>query len=143
MVIHCRRDHHVLDMRHDDIHSILALVGELSGDHLIHADAERIKVGTRIRFSGPCLFGGDIVRGSDHCLTAGVSACRFGDAEIRHLDLAVSGYDDVLRLDIPVDDALPVRFRNAFGCLDGDADRFLVRELPLPRNIILQGNALH
>ena len=104
MIVDCRRHHDILKVRHDDVDRVFPVIGEPSGDHLVHGDTETVEIGSGVRLAGLRLFRRDIMCRSDDVLVHGIAACRLGDAEIRHLDLAVLGNNDVLRLDVAVDD---------------------------------------
>ena len=67
-----------------------------------------------------------------------------GNAEIRHLGRAVFQNHHIVRLDVPVDNALIVGMLQGLGDLHGKVERFLPVEVPAPPlNILLQGDPVH
>jgi len=75
------------------------------------------------------------LRGPDHHSLGrelgGRCLCRFGDPEIGDDHAARRVYEDVVRLDVAVDDAAPVRVRERVGDLARDARRVSDRQAPL------------
>ena len=77
------------------------------------------------------------MHGAHHIGVDGIRARSPGDPEIGNLGGPVRGYDDILRLDIPVDDSIVVRRLQPGGHLQADACRFPDRQLTLAQDISL------
>ncbi len=112
-----------------------------SGNHLVERDAEGIDVGPCVRVPASHLLRRAVMNGSHRVGADGVGGGGAGDAEIRHLDLAVCGNADILRLHIPVDDPLIVSRREPHADLNRDAGRFPDGKLSLLRDIFFQCDA--
>ncbi len=77
----------IVDIFPGDPHRVVSLKGEASGDHLVHHHAQRVEVRSGV-YRSP--------------------QGRPGHAEVGDHHVAIAIDDDVLRLDITVDDVLPV-----------------------------------
>ena len=91
-----------------DAERALAGVRDLAGDHLEQQDPGRVDIGPAVRIAPLDLLGGQVRDGADdhplrHALAVGLD--RAGQSEVRHLDPAVVGDQDVLGLDVPVHEA--------------------------------------
>ena len=73
----------------------------------------------------------------------GLGIRHLGNAEIRDLDLAVTGNNDILRLDITMNDPLLVCGAQSAGNLHGNIQCLADAELSLHLDIILEGDALN
>jgi hypothetical protein len=68
------------------------------------------------------------------------------DPKIGNLGITVPGQQYVLRFNVPMNDAFGVKFRQSLTDAGGQLNGLLQRELPLPRQQILQaaeGQVLH
>ena len=107
-------------MRHQDLDGRIAFERKLTGQHLVHNDAERVEVGAAVELVAGyafSLFGGHVKRRADdhaglregHSWRGRADAFfHFGDAEVEDLGgFAARGFDEdnVVRLDVAVDDA--------------------------------------
>ena len=79
------------------------------GEQLVHQAARGVQVTAGVHPLAARLLRGKVLRGADDLRGLGhrglVVAHRPGDAEVHHLDVAVTGDHDVARLDVPVHDA--------------------------------------
>ena len=147
------RDRRVVDAGRRDVvvhvsqrhrHRGIAGEGKLSGQHLVHGDAEGIDVAPLIREFPLRLFRGNIVDTAHGLGSAGsLGRYRAGNAEIRHLQVVVFRQNNVLRLDVAVDDAPRVGCLQAFRDLDREVHCFIGLQPALLVDIVLQGDALH
>ena len=113
--------------------------GAAAGEHLVEERAEAEDVGADVDFLAFGLLGRHVGDGAQDGAFLGLRAdglrgvvvaggCRLGElgeAEVEDFDGAVVGDDDVGGLDVAVDDAGGVGLAQAFGDLDGDAERFV------------------
>src|SRR5699024_9050505 len=72
----------------------------------------------------------------------GIGRCSSGNSEICHFYLSVCGNDNILRLYIPVDNAVVMGGLQSHGNLDGDTGGLLNGKLAFLGNIFLKGNTL-
>ena len=90
-----------------------------SREHLVEHDAERVDIGLVSDFLPLDLLGSHVVRGAHHHIGAGepgpTRLAQAGDAKVHQFDIVgrVENHD-VLRLDVSMDDARPVRSLQAF-----------------------------
>ena len=73
----------------------------------------------------------------------GIGGRDLGNAEIGHLDFAFFGNNDILGLDVPVDDVIPVGRFQSHGDLDGDGDCLLNGQSLPGLDIFFQRDAVH
>ena len=59
---------------------------------------------------------------SHHIGGDGIAGGGLGDAEVRHFHFSVFGDHDILRLDVPMDNVMPVSRLDTLSNLHGDAD---------------------
>ena len=125
----------------EDLRQIVAGKGRLAGQAFVKQNAQRVLI--RRKRGALALFQllGRQVTGRPYQPTAHTDrhcpdrrAQALGDTEVEHLRVnraaGAAGQKDVVRLDVPVDDAVIVRVRHR--CDDGqrDLDRLLNRQLP-------------
>ena len=127
-----------LDVLQCDRHGVLPVVGDASGDHLVHGHAQRVDVAALVAVAAARLLRTDIVHGTHGVRTDRLARSRAGNAEVRHLYFSVAGNNDVLGFNVPVDDMLAVGDLDALRDLDGDSDRLAARESALLLDIALQ-----
>ena len=86
----------------------LGIEGQLSAQHLKEDDAHRVDIGPLVHGAAQGLLRADVVHRADGVPVDGTALAhgKAGNAEVHHLDLALFGHHDILRLDIPVDDAV-------------------------------------
>ena len=126
----------------------VALPGPLPGEHLEEHDAQREDVaGLRGRLAAR-LLGAEVMDGSER--RPGQRQRRLGDrpgdAEVRHLDLAVAADDDVPGLHVAVDDPLRVGCRKRPGNRGRDPRGLARRECAIgaqDRREVLTVDELH
>ena len=115
----------------------------MAREHLIEHDAEGIQVTARVGIEALGLLRCDIVHGAD-----GLTATLFmdilerGDAEISDLDHVVVRDHDVLRFDVPVDDAMGVRVLQRLADLRGVVQRLSGAEYAVLCHALLERLAL-
>ena len=110
----------ILDMLKGNSHGGLPVKGHAARQHLIQSDAQRIDIALFVTVAAPCLLRRSIVDRPHDIGCDRVAGGGLGDAEVRHLDLALLGNNDILRFDIPVDDVVAVGCRQSHRDLDGD-----------------------
>ena len=119
------------------------VIRKMAREHLIEHDAEGIQVTARVGIEALGLLGRDIVHGAD-----GLTAALFmdilerGDAEVSDLDHVIVRDHDVLRLDVPVDDAVGVRVLQRLADLRGVVQRLRGAEYTVLCHALLERLAL-
>ena len=79
-----------------------------------------------------------------HCIRCiRIRGNRFRDSKIRHLHLALTGNNDILRLDVPMHNLIVVRNLQAGGHLNSDAGSLFDCQPALLLDIGLQRDAFH
>ncbi len=133
--------------RGDHVGAGVAAERPLAGEHLEQHRAEREDVGALVGRLAAQLLGRHVAQGADDRPVLGLDgqgrgsrswASRFelmqlGEPEVEDLDRAILGDEDVLRLEIPVDDAAGVGCGQTVGDLDRDLDRPPRGEVRLPQ----------
>ena len=141
---HCRGRNLLLQMLERHGHRGIPVKGHMSGHHLVHGDADGIDVALLVHDAASRLLRRRVMHRAHHARADGLGGCGgAGDAEIRHFHLAVFGYDDVLRFDIPVDNMVVMGSLKPRHHLDGDADGLFRRYPALFLDIIFQRDALY
>jgi hypothetical protein len=112
-------------------------VGRLADQHLVQHAPQRVDVGSRVhRWIAGRLFGTHVRRGSQRETRGGepsvVVRHQLGDAEVGQQRVAAAE-QNVLRLHVPVDDALAPGPDEGVGDLTSDRHRLVHRELVLAR----------
>ncbi len=124
------------DVLGEDPHERLTLERHRAAEHLVHDDAHRVDVGAVVDVLAQRLLRGHVERRAEDGAGAGevvvaVGPGHLGDAEVEQLGdvLALGGVgdEDVLRLHVPVNDALLVRGGQPVAGLDQDVDEPLGR----------------
>ncbi|MPM92869.1 hypothetical protein SDC9_140005 [bioreactor metagenome] len=111
--------------------------------HLIEHHACGIDVGTGVGSVAAGLLRGDIVNGTKGLLRQRLSGVlKARDAEIGHLHTAVPQNHDILRLDVPVDDAPAVGVGKAPHDLGDEVQRLPPVQLSPFLHVLLQGDAV-
>ena len=75
--------------------------------------------------------------------TERLSGCGACNPKIRHLHFSIPCNNNILRLDIPVNDALFMGSCNSLCHLDSNPDGFLAVETALFQDVVFQGDALN
>ena len=131
---------------------IVAIERQLAGEHLIHDDAERINVAPAVYRQTTRLLRRNIMhRTNRFVFHIGHFRLKVRNAKIRNLDDPVFHYEDVLRLDVPVDNALAVRVAERPCDLQGKiyrlrrVQRAMLLEILLERDAVdqLHDNVFH
>ena len=123
-----RRHGHLGQMLHRDLERRVAGERDLAGQHLVQDDPDRVDVGALVDRGSLRLLGRQVLRGADdRADLRHLARARAGDAEVGHLQAAVGVHDDVVRLDVAVDDPVPVciadRGQDLARVVDRDPDR--------------------
>ena len=107
-------------------HRVWPLVRKLAGQQFVQDDAKTVDVGPVIDALALDLFGTHVSQSAERDgPTLSPVVGRTGDAEIGQQRPAVAVDQDVARLDVPVDEALPVGVGQRLGDLGDQADGFL------------------
>src|SRR6185437_300097 len=106
----------------------LALERRLAGEELVEHDPERVEIRARVDLAAARLLGREVLRRADDRARLGqLARARARDPEVRDLDSTLAVDEDVVRLDVAVDDAVPVREaqrrEDLARVLDRDVDR--------------------
>src|SRR5882724_11028693 len=114
------------DVGVDPLRRVRGREGKLAGEHLVERDAERVEVASRVdgAVDPARLLWRHVGQRARDDLGRALSLSRDprGDAESRQPGLAGTNiYEDVLRLDVLVHDALPVQLAERFGDADPDS----------------------
>ncbi len=122
-----------LHHRHRD--ERVAIERHLPGQRLIEHDAEAVEIGSPVERMMQRLLGREIVRGAHHRLGTRQLRCPrgAGDAEIRHLGDALGMEQDIMRLDVPVDEATAMGRCERGGDLRADRQRLASGSAPRSR----------
>jgi hypothetical protein len=133
---------HVLH-RHRDL--VLAVEGDVAGEHLEEHDAQRVEVALRIDVLAQRLLGRDVVGRAEHAPVGGEALLgqRARDPEVGDLGRALLVDEDVLGLDVAVDDAVVVGGAQGAGDLDRVGHRLADRQAPVAPDAVLERLALH
>ena len=133
-----------LHMHHGNAHGVIRIKRLLSGHHLIEHDADGIQIAFCIRCAASRLLRADIVNGSDRLIRTGfpVLARKLGNAEVHHLDCAVTQHHNILRLDISVDNALTVCVLERTEDLQDEMHGILPAELSLLLHVLIQRDSV-
>ena len=129
-------------MLEGDLHRLLALIGLLSGEHLVEHDAERVDVAAGIRHAARDELGGEVRDRAEQLGTRrGVRRRRARQSEVADLDPAVFGEQHVLGLHVAVDDPGAMRRSKAREDRVHDRDRLRQGETLLLAEQFAQGDA--
>ena len=124
-------------------HSRLAVKRHSARKHFKHRDTQGINIALLVTVPASGLLRRSIMYRTHDIGSNRIAGSCLGNTEIRHLHLAFFGYDNILRLNIPVDNMVIVGRLNSHRHLDGNADCLLDRKPRLFLNIFLQRNAFH
>ena len=134
-------------MEADDLPGGIGVEGELAGDHLVENDACGVDIGPDVHTASLGLLGRHVVRGAhDHAGAGhGGEIGGSGNAEVGELGGSIGNDENILRLDVPVDDAVLMGALKPQADLIGDVDGAVDRELALSLNeaVEAQGKVLH
>ena len=123
---------------------IVAVKRQFAGEHFIHDDTKRIDIAPAIYREAPGLLRRDIMHRADrlilHIRHFGLEV---GNAKIRDFDDAVIDNKDVLRLDIAVNNAFPVRVAERPRDLQREIHRLRRIERAVVLQILLERDAVH
>src|SRR6478609_1114993 len=116
----------------------------LPGQDFVEDDAKRKNVGPAVRSLLQQYFrrhiGGRAGKGASavHGRTLVGTRQVLGHAEVQYFDLALAAEHDVFRLDVTVNDAMPVRRHQGFRTLNRDGEKLIQRQrLPQPLSQVL------
>ena len=133
-----------LDLLERDRHRRVRVERKLSGQHLVHHDANGIDVRPAVGDLSPRLLRAYIVHRTDGAVGEGgvVVARKPRDAEIGDLYRAVAQQHHILRLDVAVDYSLVMGVLECAQYLDKEVDRFLPFYHALLLDILLECDAV-
>ena len=106
-----RRHGRLREVLHRDLDRRLAGERHRAGEQLVEHDPGGVEVRGLVDGGAARLLGGEVLRRPDDRSRLGHLARRAGacDAEVHHLHAALAVHDHVVRLDVAVDDPVPVR----------------------------------
>ena len=134
-----RRLRHLREVLHRDLERRIARERHLPGEHLVEHDADRVEIGGLVDRRAARLLRREVLRGADDRADLGhLAGAGPRDPEVRHLDPPLASDEDVVRLDVAVDDPVPVRGAECGEDLAGVVDRDLDRGLPAGDDQLLQ-----
>jgi hypothetical protein len=130
-------------MLHRDLDRRVAREGNRPGEQLVEDDAERVEVGAVVDGSSPRLLRRQVLRRPDDrtglCHLARCAGA--GDSEVADLQAVVVVHQGVVRLDVAVDDPLPVREAKRSEDLARVVDRLADGKGLAARHGLLEGAA--
>ena len=132
-----------LNMQKCDRYRIISRERHLTAQHLVQRYAKRIDIAALVAVSAPRLFRRQIMNRSHGIGGQSIRGCRLGDTEICYLNLAIPGYDNILRLNIAVNDMSIVRRFHSLRNLNCNSYRFLHLQPALSFDELLERNSLH
>ena len=118
------------------------LKGQTPGQHFIEHHAGGIDIGAGVRPVTAGLLGRDVVHTAQSFLGHGLAVGQACNTEIGHLDAAVPQHHDILRFDVPVDDAAAVGVAESAHDLDDEVQRLPPIHFTTPLHILLEGDAV-
>ena len=136
-----RRLGRVVQVLHRDLDRRVAGEGHLPGQHLVEDDRGRVEVGGRRHGGAARLLGGEVLRGAhDRARLRHLRRAGARDAEVRHLQPLAD--EDVVRLDVAVDDPVPVCEAERLEDLVGVRERLRDRKRAARHDELLEAPAL-
>ena len=99
-------------------------LGKVAGERVVEREAHRVEVGARVAAAAGQRLGGGVGQGARERAAPGDAelAVELGGAEIGEAGAAVGIEQDVLRLDVAVEDAVPVRGAEGGGDVAAQPD---------------------
>ena len=98
------------EVLHRDLHRAVAGERDRAREHLVEDDAERVQVGRLVDLRAARLLRREVLRGADdRALLGHLARAGARDAEVRDLQVPLAVDEHVVRLDVAVDEAVPVR----------------------------------
>ena len=137
------RRHRFLNVLDRDRDRRITVKRHLSGQHFIERNAQRINIALLVAETSARLFRGSVMDRPHDIGGDRITGGRLGDSEISDLHLALAGDDDVLGLDVPVYDMVPVRRFKAHRDLQSDRHSFFIAQTSPLRYIILERDSVH
>ena len=118
----------------------VAVEGHPPGEHLVEDDADRVAVAGRRHLVAARLLRREVLRRADDRARLGHVRLGAGarDAEVGHLEVAVLGHEDVLRLHVAVHHVAPVGGAERREDLLGEVDRLQRRQRGAPADDLLE-----
>ena len=141
-----RRHWHAHDVVAHEDGGVRAHEWRLSDQHLVEDQTQAVHVRRRGRGLAFDTLGSDVHRGGEELRRVRVLLRRARDAEVGDLRVVVRVEQDVRRLEVSVDDALPVRERETVRDLGGLCHRIERRERSAALDALLErpaGKVLH
>ncbi len=120
-------------------------VGQLSREHLVEDDAQRVQVTPGRHGLAHRLLGCHVAGGAEYHAPLGDRGCRGrpGDAKVSHLGAARGGEQDVVGFDVPVYDAPFVGGLQGFGDLERYRGRGPRIQRPIATDALLERASRH
>ena len=136
----------VRDLLDGNLHHVICIKGQMTGEHLVHHDTYRVDVAGTVGLVPLGLLRADIMHAA-HGLTGQQliicpgNAC---DAEIHHAQLAIIQQHNILGLDVPVHDAVGVGMLQRFEDLGNEVHGLPAGKLTTTLvEVLAQGHAVH
>jgi hypothetical protein len=131
----------LVQVLHGDLDRRVAGERHLSRQHFVEHDSDRVEVGGGRDGSSAGLLGREVLRGAhDRARLGHLRRAGARDAEVRHLQPLAD--EDVVRLDVPVDDPVPVRKPERLEHLVRVGKRGRDRERPTRHDQLLEAAPL-
>ena len=130
-----------LQLHNSNRNRVFRLERQLARKHFVKNNANRINIGFFIGALASCLFGAYIMNRAYRLICNGalLASCKAGYAEIGNLYGAVRQNHNILRLNVPVNNALIVRVLKTLKYLNCKMHRVLPPETALVLYIFLKG----
>ena len=131
-------------MHECDCYCILSIKRNLSSCHLINSNSQRINIASFVCVAAPCLLRRKVAHRSHRTgRNRIIPSCCSGNSKICHFYRTTIWYQNILRLNIPVNDMAVMRCLNACHHLNRNTDRLFCWKLSFLLDIILQRNSFY
>ena len=136
----------VRDLLDGNLHHVVSVKGQMTREHLVHHDANRVDVAGAVGLIPFCLLRADIMHTAHRLAGQHLIICpgNTSDAEVHHAQLAVIQQHNILGLDIPVHDAVGVGVLQRLEDLGDEVHGLPAGKFAAPLvEVLPQGHAIH